>query len=208
MKLINNNVIDQFFNEGKNNEETDLCTILKKFGSDKCSDWHNYSTFYNFIFSKDREKDLKIFEVGIYHGSSVRSWKEYFKNSQIYCGDIEQNYFINEDRIQSFFCDQYSPESIREMWENKILKDIDFDVIMDDGMHEYISNITFLENSYYKLKKGGFFIVEDLLTLSTLNSFREKIEVLRETLKPRYIQLLEIQNPHNLIDNNILLIQK
>ena len=208
MKLINNSIIDQFFNEGKINGETDLCITLKNFHSDKCSDWHNYSTFYDFIFSEDREEDLKIFEVGIYHGSSVRSWKEYFKNSQIYCGDIHRDYFINEDRIQSFFCDQDNPESIGEMWENETLKNIDFDVIMDDGKHEYISNINFLENSYHKLKEGGFFIVEDLLTLSTLNSFKEKIEVLRETLKPRYIQLLEIPNPHNSIDNNILLIQK
>ena len=207
MKLISNSVIDSFFNKGKNNGETDLCITLKKFGSDKCSDWHNYSTFYDFIFSEDREKDLKIFEVGIYGGSSVRSWKEYFKNSQIYCGDVNRNYFVNEDRIQSFFCDQDRPESIREMWENETLKDTDFDIIIDDGNHEYIPNINFLENSYYKLKEGGFFIVEDL-TLSTLNSFREKIEGLGEVLKPRYIQLLEIPNSHNSIDNNILLIQK
>ena len=171
MKLINNSAIDSFFNEGKINGETDLCITLKKFGSDKCSDWHNYSTFYEFIFSEN------------------------------------QDYFVNEDRIQSFFCDQDNPEAIREMWENETLKDIDFDIIIDDGKHEYIPNINFLENSYHKLKEGGFFIVEDL-TLSTLNSFREKIEELGKVLKPRYIQLLEIPNSHNSIDNNILLIQK
>jgi hypothetical protein len=207
MKLITNSIIDSFYKEGKNNRETDLCIILKKFGSDKCSDWHNYSTLYDFIFFGDREKDLKIFEVGIYGGSSVRSWKEYFKNSQIYCGDVNREYFVKEDRIESFFCDQDRPKSIREMWENDKLKNIDFDVIIDDGKHEYVSNINFLENSYHKLKKGGFFIIEDL-TKSTLNSFRDNIEELERIFKPRYIQILEIPNSHNTIDNNILLIQK
>ena len=207
MKLINNSAIDSFFNEGKINGETDLCITLKKFGSDKCSDWHNYSTFYEFIFSEDREKDLKIFEVGIYGGSSVRSWKEYFKNSQIYCGDVNQDYFVNEDRIQSFFCDQDNPEAIREMWENETLKDINFDIIIDDGKHEYTSNINFLENSYHKLKKGGIFIIEDL-TRFTFDRFEERIEEIKERLSPSHIQLIQIQNRKNTIDNNLLVIQK
>jgi hypothetical protein len=207
MKLISNSVIDSFFNEGQNNGETDLCTILKKFGSDKCSDWHNYSTFYDFIFSEDREKDLKIFEVEIYGGSSVRSWKEYFKNSQIYCGDVNRNFFVNEDRIKSFFCDQDNRESILEMWENETLKDIQFDVIVDDGKHEYIPNINFLDNSYHKLKEGGIFIIEDL-TRFTFDRFGEQIEALRQRLMPSYIDLISISNENNTIDNNILIIQK
>jgi len=206
MKLISNCVIESFFTKEKDKKETDLCVILKKFGSDKCSDWHNYSTFYDFIFSEDRENNLKVFEVGIYGGSSVRSWKEYFKNSQIYCGDVNRNYFVNEDRIQSFFCDQDRPESIIEMWGNDPLKNIDFDIIIDDGKHEYTPNINFLNNSYHKLKEGGIFIIEDL-TLSTLNLFREKIEEIRRLLNPRYMHLLEIPNSHNTVDNNILLIQ-
>ena len=144
MKLISNSVIDSFFNEEKNNRETDLCTILKKFGSDKCSDWHNYSTFYDFIFSEDREKDLKIFEVGIYAGSSVRSWKKYFKNGNVYCGDVNTNYFVNEDGIKSFYCDQDTPSSIDSLWNTDELKNIEFDIIIDDGKHEFQSNINFL----------------------------------------------------------------
>jgi hypothetical protein len=207
MKQINDNTINEFFNSGKINSKTDLCISLQKFGSDKCSDWHNYSGFYEFLFSEERKSDLRLFEVGIYGGSSVRAWKEYFKNSKIYCGDVNTDYFINEDRILSFFCDQDNPDSIKDMWENEVLKDIQFDIIIDDGKHEYISNLNFLENSYHKLKKGGIFIVEDL-TRSTFDRFQEKIEELSQKLIPSYIKLIEIYNKNNNIDNNILIIQK
>jgi hypothetical protein len=159
------------------------------------------------MFSDDRDNNLKIFEVGIYGGSSVRAWKEYFKNSHIYCGDVNRDYFVNEDRISSFFCDQDNPESIREMWNNETLKDIDFDIIIDDGKHEYTSNINFLENSYSKLKDGGIFIIEDL-TMFTFDMFEERIEEIKERLSPSHIQLIQIQNRKNTIDNNLLVIQK
>jgi len=207
MKQINNNTINEFFSSGKINSKTDLCISLKKFGSDKCSDWHNYSAFYEFLFSKDRELDLRLFEVGIYGGSSVRAWQEYFKNSKIYCGDVNTDYFVNEGRIQSFFCDQDNPDSIKGMWENETLRDIQFDIIIDDGKHEYIPNVNFLENSYHKLKKDGIFIVEDL-TRFTFDRFEEKIDELSRRLMPSHIQLIAIPNEKNTIDNNILVIQK
>jgi len=207
MKKINSSLINSFFNGANNNIQTDLCIKMTKFGSDKCSDWHNYSSFYDFMFSEDRNKDLKIFEVGIYGGSSVKAWKEYFKNSQIYCGDVNRDYFVNEDRIRSFFCDQDNPESIQGMWNDEVLKDINFDIIIDDGKHEYTSNINFLENSYHKLKKGGIFIIEDL-TRFTFDRFEERIEEIKERLSPSHIQLIQIQNRKNTIDNNLLVIQK
>jgi len=207
MKKIKNDRIDSFFSRVGIDGKTDLCTILEKYGSDKCSDWHNYSPFYDFIFSHDKEEKLKVFEVGIYGGSSVRSWKEYFKNSQIYCGDVNTEYFINEDRIKSYFCDQDNPESIRQMWENADLKDIQFDVIIDDGKHEYLSNINFLENSYHKLKKGGIFIIEDL-TISTFSKFEENLGEINNRLIPFYSRLIRIKNEKNSIDNNILILQK
>jgi hypothetical protein len=207
MKEIKNKIINDFFSSGKIKDKTDLCIEMERFGSDKCSEWHNYSPFYDFVFSADRNKNLKIFEVGIYGGSSVRAWKEYFKNSQIYCGDVNPDYFINEERIQSFFCDQDNPGSIREMWENEILKDLYFDLIIDDGKHEYLSNLNFLENSYHKLVKGGIFIIEDL-TIPTFNSFQERLDEINRLLIPSYIELIKIQNIKNNIDNNLLIIQK
>jgi SAM-dependent methyltransferase len=207
MKSLNNDSLEEFFSNGGLLKQTELCEIIKRKGSDKCSDWHNYSPLYHFLFSENRKGNLNIFEVGIYGGASVRSWNEYFINSKIYCGDVNPSYFINEENIMSFFCDQDNPESIRDMWNSDPLKDLSFDIIIDDGKHEFPANINFLENSYSKLKEDGIFIIEDL-TVLTLNLFKERIQEIKNSLEPKFIQILEIANSSNHLDNNILLIQK
>ena len=37
-----------------------------------------------------------------------------------------------------------------------------FDIIIDDGIHDYKGNINFFENSIEYLKKGGVYIIEDV----------------------------------------------
>lgn len=207
MKLIKKEEIQLYLKWNPENSNTDLCKLLRKHGSDKCSDWHNYSPLYNFLFSADRERELNFFEVGIYGGGSIRTWKDYLKNSKIYCGDVNSEYFIKEDRIKSFYCDQDNQDSINEMWKNIDLQETDFDVIIDDGKHEFIPNYNFLVCSISKLKKNGIFIVEDL-TSNTLIEFKNICNSLQDRFDLNFIECLEIENPNNKIDNNILLIQK
>jgi hypothetical protein len=45
------------------------------------------------------------------------------------------------------------------MW-NKI--DKNFDIIIDDGLHEYDANIIFYENSIDRLCKDGLYVIEDV----------------------------------------------
>jgi hypothetical protein len=207
MQLINKDEIQLYLNWNPENNKTDLCDLLVKYGSDKCSDWHNYSPLYNFLFSSDRRKEINLFEIGIYGGGSIRAWKEYFENSNIYCGDVNREYFINEDRIRSFYCDQDSQDSINDMWKNNDLQKIDFDIIIDDGKHEFIPNYNFLVCSIAKLKKNGIFIVEDL-TSETLRGFKQICHSLKDDFNLSLVECLEIKNASNKIDNNILLIQK
>jgi hypothetical protein len=207
MKSLNNNSLEEFFSNGGLLKQTELCEIIKRNGSDKCSDWHNYSPLYHFLFSSDREKKLNIFEVGIYGGASVRSWKEYFLNPGIFCGDVNSDYFVKDEGIKNFYCDQDSRVSIEKMWNSPELSSEEFDLIIDDGKHEFDSNFNFLYESYHKLKAGGIFIVEDL-TIETLNIFKNILESIKKDLNPSFIKILEIPNSHNRLDNNILLIQR
>lgn len=196
-----------FVNSSEFNKSTELCIILKDFQSDKSSDWHNYSTLYHHMFKHLTEVSMNIFEVGIYAGSSVRSWKKYFKNGNVYCGDVNTNYFVNEDGIKSFYCDQDTPSSIDSLWNTDELKNIEFDIIIDDGKHEFQSNINFLIHSIHKLKTGGIFIIEDL-TIPTYNQFASILNELKEKLKIEHIELIKLPNSKNTIDNNILVIRK
>ena len=93
------------------------------------------------------------------------------------------------------------------MWKNDSLNDIEFDVIIDDGKHEFISNLNFFKESIHKLKSGGIFIVEDL-TVSTYDSFERIFSNLKNEYSLDYIKLLNLPNSNNHIDNSILLVIK
>jgi hypothetical protein len=156
--------------------KTELCGIMSKYGSDK-GNHHNYSTLYHYLFGSIKPEKLNIFEVGLgtnntsvpsnmgphgKPGASLRGWKEYFVNSNIYGADVDSGILFEEDRILTFFVDQTKKETIDELWNSPILSTIEFDIIIDDGLHEFHANKKFFENSIQKLKKSGVFIIEDV----------------------------------------------
>ncbi len=184
-----------------------LSEVLKKYGSDKSSDWHNYDLIYKNIFEPIRFNNINLFEIGIFKGASLRAWKEYFPNGNIYGADIDTNLLINEDRIRSYYCNQEDTESIMSMLNNDNLKNIEFDIMIDDGKHEFFANINFLKHAFFKLKSRGIFIIEDL-TSETMRKFYESLDFLKKELPILKIDIIQIQNSSNNIDNNILLIVK
>lgn len=206
---ISENEIFSFLDLDKLKNRTDLCSILEKHGSDKCSNWHNYSALYDYFFKNFRDEEINFFEVGIYHGSSIKSWREYFSKAKIYAADVDEETFltISDLDVEYFYCNQDNPQSIQNMWKNDSLNDIEFDVIIDDGKHEFISNLNFFKESIHKLKSGGIFIVEDL-TVSTYDSFERILSNLKNEYSLDYIKLLNLPNSNNHIDNNILLVIK
>jgi len=202
---------------------TDLCYIMKKFGSDKGLGYHNYTTLYHVLFSKYREQSIQLLEVGLgtnnpnipsnmgvngKPGASLKGWEEYFTHSQsVIVGlDIDKDILFQTDKIKTFYCDQTNPESITTIWENLPMIS-EFDIIIDDGLHTYQAGLTFLEHSMHKLKKGGIYIIEDLLPESQAK-FKGKLEELRETYGLSFIEIVDIPHTANKIDNCVLLIQK
>jgi len=198
--------ISNFLNSELYNKPTELCEMMK---SDKSItfNWHNYTPIYHFLFNEIRNEPINIFEVGIYHGYSHYGWRDYFPNGKIYGGDIRVETLINEDRISSFYCDQRNPSVLSEMWNNDKLKDIMFDIIIDDGDHSFYSNYTFLVNSIHKLKAGGIFVIEDLLN-HDVEKFLPILENIKQEFSLQHIELIRLPFAPNQIDNNIIVIIK
>ena len=160
---------------------TELCEIMGRYGSDKGNKNlditpHNYTQLYYNLFNPIRYQKLRIFELGLgtnnislpsnmgpdgKPGASLKGWSEFFPNSEIFGADIDKNILFNEDRIKTFYCDQRNPAVIASLWENNELKE-NFDIIIEDGLHDFNANICFFENSIHKLKKGGYYIIEDI----------------------------------------------
>ena len=62
--------------------------LFKKYKSDKY--FHNYHNVYENFLYKLKKKKLKILEIGVSDGSSIKAWSEYFKNSLIIGIDIKK----------------------------------------------------------------------------------------------------------------------
>lgn len=203
--------------------KTDLCKLMTKHGSDKGSGVHNYTEYYFELFKDMKDEYVNIFELGLgtnftdvscnmgidgKPGASLRGWKEFFINSNVYGSDIDKRILFEEKRIKTFFCDQTNATTINEMWNDDNLKNLEFDIIIDDGLHIFEANMTFLINSLHKLKKGGFFIVEDLLP-RTITMFENSVISLKEKFPNHNFEIVKIPNPNNHNnDNNLLVVKK
>ena len=204
------------------NRTTQLCTIMRKFGSDKGAfvgeSRHNYTSLYYQLLKKYKNKKIYLFEMGIgttnpmisanmglkgKPGASLRAWKEFLKKASIFSADIDSSILFEESRIKTFYCDQTSDTDIGNLWA-KCGLNIMFDFIIDDGLHNFNANKFFLENSIHKLKSGGIYIVEDIMNHDII-LWRDYIE---NTSLNCDFTIIELPNEFNSRDNNLLLIEK
>lgn len=112
---------------------TPLCEIGAKYGTDKTPlIKHPYTPVYYNFFKDRRQSVKKVFEVGVWKGESIRMWREFFPNAQIYGLDVREESKIEEDRIKTFVGDSRD----QKIWE-KIFAEIgaDIDLFVDDGSH-------------------------------------------------------------------------
>jgi hypothetical protein len=210
------------YNKNNDNYLTELCV---KYGSDKGSfndyemtpygwKYHKYTDVYNMLLNHSREYFKNVFEVGLgtnnpavessmgvngVPGASLRMWRDYFPNANIYGADIDKDILFKEDRISTFYVDQLDAESINKMWSEI---DCKFDLIVDDGLHRPNANISFLLNSFHKLKDNGIYIIEDIRT----QDLNETCSFLTEN--NYHFIYIDLSDSNSILDDRIILIFK
>ncbi|MGH7890572.1 MAG: class I SAM-dependent methyltransferase [Thermodesulfobacteriota bacterium] len=146
-------------------EYTYLDRIALETGTDKSSDGHNYTEVYAHHFAPLRHQPIKLLEIGIASGASVKLWERYFPNATLHfidiCPDVVQYYSPSSPRIQYHFLDQSNTEALRQF-----AADVgeSFDIIIDDGGHHMNQQIISFQTLFPHLKSGGLYIIEDLHT--------------------------------------------
>ena len=121
---------------------------------------HGYSPYYEKYFSKIRNNNLKVLEIGSFYGNATASLFFYFKNANLYAGDIFPDLFrYRSKRINSFFVDSSDQISIKK---NIVNLNVVFDIIIEDASHMLKDQIISLFMLFQSVKKGGLFIVEEL----------------------------------------------
>lgn len=156
---------------------------------------HSYIEVYEQLFDPIKDQSVNLLEIGIMYGSSLKMWKEYFKNGNITGFDIRPHITkYNEDRIKAIVCNA--------TFENEINKSIDpstkFDIIIDDGSHRVEDQLkTFHILFETRLNPNGLYIIEDIQDFERNKKYFEKLHknisiVDRRNIKGRYDDVLII----------------
>lgn len=122
--------------------------------------WHHYFDVYTRYFGPFRDHPIKMLEIGVFRGGSLKMWKEWFhRDSQIVGIDIDPDCKKHEgDNISIRIGDQSDEKFLREIIEEFG----EFDIILDDGGHTSLQQITSFNNFFrYSLKNNGIYFVED-----------------------------------------------
>jgi hypothetical protein len=144
-----------------------------KYGTDKAH-VHQFTHIYDNIFYNLKNEKLKFLEIGVWLGSSLKMWEQYFINSEIYGCDImtEEERKNNQQTAENGICKDIKFDEQRtkifvtnqEQEEDLIKLPNNLDIIIDDGGHTMLQQQKTLKIMFKKLKSGGFYILEDLHT--------------------------------------------
>jgi hypothetical protein len=124
--------------------------------------WFHYFEIYDRYFSKYRDKEISILEIGVENGGSLRMWRNYFGNkAKIYGIDINPNCKKFEDEGIEIFIG--SQEDV-DFWDKVKQKIPKLDILIDDGGHTMIQQIITYEQIFSHLKEDSIYLCEDLHT--------------------------------------------
>jgi hypothetical protein len=126
---------------------------------------HTDTDFYSRLFDHCRFSVQRVFECGLgtnnpdfpesmlsngQPGTSLRAWRDFFPNSEIFGADIDRGVLFDEDRIRTYYVDQLDPDAIASMWSSIGVGD--FDLIVDDGLHTFQGGRCLFEHSFEKVR--------------------------------------------------------
>ena len=149
-----------FFNSDKGNQFENQYAHPSKRTSSKIKG-HGYSIFYQKYFENLRSNNLKILEVGSFHGNASAALYFYFKKSKLFAADIYPDLFrYRSNRIENFYVNSSDEDSIQKNIIEKFSNN--FDIIIEDAGHFLKDQIISLFMLFKKLNSGGLFIIEEL----------------------------------------------
>ena len=145
-----------------------LKELFNKYGCDKAKK-HHYHTVYQPEFEPLQNEPINILEVGVFKGESASAWIDFFPNATVYGLDIfvrvsaEDIPILQHPRVKWLKGDSTHPSvsgAIQKAWP-----DVQFDIIIDDGLHTPEANAQTFKNLFPFVKSTGSYYVEDVWPL-------------------------------------------
>lgn len=155
--------------------DPELDRLINKYGSDK--NLSKYNLIYSKLFKDIKLNVTSVLEIGVGSltsesssfagikrfypnyspGASLRAWRDYFPNAFIHGVDIGEDCLIEEERIKTFiFSSTRHDKCLEHLFEYK------YDIIIDDGDHQGLSQLLTFKNLIPLLKENGYYFIEDV----------------------------------------------
>jgi hypothetical protein len=137
--------------------------------TDKGLSGHGFTEIYERFFYPLKYEPIKIFEIGIEWGGSLRLWERYFPKASVYGIDIVDKSSMDSKRIHTLVADQADRDQLKHFirtYGNA------YDIILDDGGHAMDQQQISFGFLFPYLKPGGYYIIEDVHS-SLLNYYRD-----------------------------------
>ncbi len=136
--------------------ESLLENLSSKYKIDKGRHKHFYTKWYEFYFGKIRLDNLSVLEIGT-NNRSLKIWKKYFKNSDVY-NINEKGLFLKNNLLISF------SDQIDEFFLKKVLSKIilGFDIVIDADNRLIENRKRMFELIFDKMNPGGVYVLENL----------------------------------------------
>lgn len=181
-----------------------LRQLIDHYGSDK--NLNEYTPIYQSLFNPLKDSSIKLLEIGIgtmipsvpssmvgygldhyKPGASLRAFRDFFINGEIYGGDVQKDCLFKEDRIKTFLFDSTDSTQC-----DNSLEDLEFDIIIDDGLHEADAQLKTFSNLFPRLNKGGYYFIEDVSPQNPLYSQWEEVfsEIEAEKFTNKYRNII------------------
>jgi len=132
---------------------------LAAYDTDKIG--HYYLEAYDPILSDWTDKELKLLEIGVRKGGSLKLWRDYFPHGMIVGIDLKlPESFVSGERIQLFQGSQADTGFLSEVAMKAAPEG--FDIIIDDASHiGELTKTAFWHLFDHHLKPGGLYAIED-----------------------------------------------
>lgn len=162
------------------------------YNTDKNDGGHSYCRAYDKFLSSKSEDARKVLEIGMRPGSA-NLWLDYFPKAVLYGVDIVNPNFSHE-RFVFRNVNQSNLKNLKDFFDEA---GYDFDVIIDDGPHTAIEQITTFNLVFPKMKSGAIYIVEDLHVGDLENELPEGYAEMKQDSEHSFLELTKL-----LIDKN------
>lgn len=143
------------------------------------ADTHQFTEIYEHLFYPLKFAPIRLCEIGIAGGGSLKVWSEYFPNATVFGIDIytldELHLLLREnpnvadllpdkeetERIKTYVADQSNRDQLKGFIDKY---GGNFDIVLDDGGHSMEQQQVSFAFFFKHVKPGGYYVIEDVHT--------------------------------------------